>query len=164
MPLKGMSRQKYLEIKFNGKENANLAYNKIYGIGKKNNIFFQFDKISITPNSLASHKLLALAHKKNKQNDVIESIFFSYFIEGKNIGNKEVLIKIAKDHNIYTPSTAEYLYSNEDKENLINEAKEARTLGINGIPCFIVNKKYVLFGVQDEENFLKIFNNVIKNY
>ena len=96
MPVEGMERQKYLEHKFGGKDNAKRVYNDIYQAGKEIGIFFQFDKIAFTPNSFASHKLLALAYKFNKQNEVMNSLFFSYFIEGKNIGNKEILINIKK--------------------------------------------------------------------
>ena len=91
MPVEGMERQKYLDHKFGGRDNAKNVYDDIYRVGKEIGIFFQFDKITVTPNSFASHKLLALAYKSNKQNEVMNSLFFSYFIEGKNIGNKEIL-------------------------------------------------------------------------
>ena len=51
MPLEGMDRKKYLEFKFNGKENALSTYKSIYEVGLKNNIHFQFDKIFKTPNT-----------------------------------------------------------------------------------------------------------------
>ena len=30
-------------------------------------------------------------------------------------------------------------------------------LGIKGVPCFIVNKEFVFFGVQKQQNFIDIF-------
>ena len=50
MQIEGMDRQKYLEYKFNGKESAKKIYQDIYDEGLKNSIYFQFDKINITPN------------------------------------------------------------------------------------------------------------------
>ena len=41
----------------------------------------------------------------NKQSSVVESLFYSYFIEGIDIGNMEQLIIIAKQHNIYDDKT-----------------------------------------------------------
>jgi len=161
MPLEGIERQKYLDLKFGGKRNAQTIYDKIYKVGKENGIYFQFDKIFITPNSFASHKLLALAYRFNKQNEVIESLFFSYFIEGKNIGDKEVLISIAKEYDFFNDKTTIYLFSDEDKENLMNEAQHAKSLGVTGVPCFIINKEFVLYGAQEKGNFLKIFNSII---
>ena len=87
-------------------------------------------------------------------------MFFSYFIEGKDIGKKEILTNIAKQHDIFNIQTSDYLFSDEDNENLYNEEKQAKKLGIRGVPCFIINKKIVLYGAQTKENFVKIFNSI----
>ena len=58
----------------------------------------------------------------------MNSLFFSYFIEGKNIGNKEILINIAKQHGIFNIQTSDYFFSDEDNENLLNEEKHAKEI------------------------------------
>ena len=160
MPVEGIERQKYLDHKFGGRDNAKNVYDGIYRAGREIGIYFQFDKITVTPNSFASHKLLALAYKANVQNEVMSSLFFSYFIEGKNIGNKEILIDIAKQHRIFNLKTSDYFFSDEDNENLLNEEKHAKKLGVKGVPCFIINQKFVLYGAQNKENFINIFNSI----
>ena len=157
MPIKGMDRQRYLELKFGGKKNATETYRVIYEQGIENNIYFQFEKINIMPNSFASHKLLALAHNFNNQTQVLETLFYSYFIEGVDIGNLDHLILIAKQHKIYDKNTLKYLQSDEDNKNLLSEEAHAKDLGIKGVPCFIVNKEFVFFGVQTQQNFIDIF-------
>jgi len=162
MPNEGMQRQQYLESKFGGKQKAKDTYQTIYNVGIENNIHFQFEKIVTTPNSFASHKLLAIAHKLNKQSSVAEALFYSYFIEGIDIGNMEELVIIAKQHNIYDNTTLKYLKSDEDKDNLLAEELQARKLGIKGVPCFIINGEFVLFGAQDKNFFLDIFHKINK--
>ena len=162
MPNEGMERQQYLEVKFGGKQKAKDTYQSIYKAGIENNIHFQFGKIVTTPNSFASHKLLAIAHRMNKQSSVVEALFYSYFIEGIDIGNMEQLIVIAKQHNIYNDKILQYLKSDEDKDNLLAEEIQARELGIKGVPCFIINRKFVLFGAQDKKIFLDIFHKINK--
>ena len=157
----GMDRQSYLEKKFNGKENAKKIYDKINTAGKKNEIYFQFEKIKNTPNSFPSHKLLALSHKLNIQTEVVETLFYSYFIEGVDIGNFDELINIAKQHGIYDENTLNYLQSEKDNKNLLAEEEHARQLGVQGVPCFIINKEYVLFGAQNKNKFLEIFKKIL---
>ena len=157
-----MERQKYLEWKFGNKEEEKKIYKNIYDVGISNNIYFQFDKITKTPNSFISHKLLALAFKKNIQTDVAETLFYEYFIEGVDIGSFEELIRIAKHHKIASKDNYEYLVSNQDNINLLAEADQARKLGVKGVPCFIINNNFVLFGAQDTENFIDIFNKTTK--
>ena len=90
----------------------------------------------------------------------METLFYDYFIEGIDIGNLKELTRIAKQHKIYNDNTYSYLQSNEDEENLLAEEKQARKLRIQGVPCFIINKKFILFGVQDKKFFLDIFNSM----
>ena len=68
MPPDGMDRQQYLTAKFGSEDNARFVYQRIEDEGKKNKIYFQFNKIVKTPNTFFSHKLLAYAHNKKKTN------------------------------------------------------------------------------------------------
>ena len=100
MPKEGIERSKYLEIKFGGKEFAQPMYNQMTNEAKKEGLNFDLDKIKKTPNTVFSHLLIELAQKTNLQNEIKEKIYQSYFIEGLDIGNKEILINIGKEFNI----------------------------------------------------------------
>ena len=163
MPKEGMNRDEYLNKKFGGREQAVRVYKNIEDEGKLANIHFQFKKIKITPNSFLSHKLLAFAFNKQQQNEVLEAIFFHYFIEGKNIGNLEIIIEIAKQTNLYEKGIEKYLLSEKDNENLLNEAKQANDIGISGVPCFIFNKEFVVNGAQPTKSFINIINSLSIN-
>ena len=163
MPSGGMDRQKYLIRKFGNEDNARSIYKRIEVEGNKNKINFQFNKITKTPNSFLSHKLLAYAHNQNKQTDVLELLFYKYFIKGEDIGSLDVLIKASKDADIFDKDIENYIISNQDNENLLNEEKQARNLGINSVPCFIFNKEIVVNGSQPTKNFIKIINSLNKN-
>jgi len=163
MPHEGMNRELYLTSKFGSKDNAKSIYKRIEDEGKLNNIYFQFKNIKKTPNTFFSHKLLAFAHSKQKQTEVLELLFYQYFIEGNDIGKIQTLVKIAKDTNIYDKNTENYILSNQDNDNLINEEKQARKIGINSVPSFIFNKAFVVNGAQPKENFIRIINS-LNNY
>ena len=163
MPLDGMDRQKYLTAKFGSEKNATSIYQRIEDEGKKNNIFFEFSKITKTPNSFFSHKLLAYAHNKKKQTEVLELLFYQYFIEGKDIGSLDVLINVSKDADIYDDNIEKYIISNQDNNSLLNEEKQANNIGINSVPCFIFNKEIVINGAQPTKNFIQIIDSLNKD-
>ena len=163
MPLEGINRQQYLTAKFGSKDEAQSVYKCIKDEGKKNKIYFQFDKIKITPNSFFSHKLLAYAYHKRKQTEVLELLFYKYFIEGEDIGSLDVLINLSKDANIYDEHIEKYLVSKKDNESLLNEEKQAKNIGINSVPCFIFNKEIVVNGAQSMKNFIQIINSLNNN-
>ena len=92
----------------------------------------------------------------------MESLFYSYFIEGKDIGQLEELITIATHNNLDEKETNLYLASDQYKANLFAEEIQARKMGIKGVPCFIIDKKYVLFGAQEKDKFIDLIENIIK--
>jgi len=163
MPINGIDRQQYLTSKFGSENNARSVYQRIEDEGKKNKIYFQFNKIAKTPNSFLSHKLLAYAHNKKKQTEVLELLFYKYFIEGEDIGSLDVLIKVSKDADIYDQHIEKYIISKEDNNSLLNEEKQAKNIGINGVPCFIFNKELVVNGAQPTKNFIQIINSINTN-
>ena len=163
MPSDGIDRQQYLKAKFGSEDKAQTVYQRIENEGKKNNIYFQFNKIKMTPNSFFSHKLLAYAHNKKKQTEVLELLFYKYFIEGKDIGSLDVLIKVSKDANIYDVNIEKYIISNQDNDSLLNEEKQAKNIGINSVPSFIFNKELVVSGAQTSKNFVQIINSIHNN-
>jgi predicted DsbA family dithiol-disulfide isomerase len=161
MQADGMDRTEYLVSKFGSEDAAKTIYDNIFEEGKKEDIHFQFDDIKITPNSFNSHRLLALAYQKKIQDRMIEDIFQSYFIRGEDIGDPTVLLDIAIKHNIDEDEFKNYLMNKENIEPLANEEIQARKMGINSVPTFIVNQQIVINGAQSVDNFELIFTKLL---
>ncbi|MAV81904.1 MAG: hypothetical protein CMI90_00390 [Pelagibacteraceae bacterium] len=161
MQADGMDRKEYLVSKFGSEDGAKTIYDNIFLEGQKEEIDFQFDLIKITPNSFNSHRLLALAYQKNIQNEMIEDLFKSYFIKGEDIGDPAVLLDIAIKYNIEEDDFKNYLMDKKNIEPLANEELQARKMGINSVPTFIVNQQLVINGAQSIENFELIFTKLL---
>ena len=157
MPPDGMDRQEYLISKFGSSDAAKTVYENIYEEGVKEGINFNFDLIEVTPNSFNSHRLLALAYNTNIQEKVLDDLFESYFLHGKDIGDPNILLQIAIKHNIDAEEFKSYLSDQENIEPLANEEIQAKKMGISSIPTFIINKQIVINGAQTSENFELIF-------
>lgn len=157
MPPDGMDRQEYLISKFGSSDAAKTVYENIYEEGVKEGINFNFDLIEVTPNSFNSHRLLALAYNANIQEKVLDDLFESYFLHGKDIGDPNILLQIAIKHNIDAEEFKSYLSDQENIEPLANEEIQAKKMGISSIPTFIINKQIVINGAQTSENFELIF-------
>ena len=157
MPPDGMDRQEYLISKFGSSDAAKTVYENIYEEGVKEGINFNFDLIEVTPNSFNSHRLLALGYQANIQEKVLDDLFESYFLHGKDIGDPNILLQIAIKHNIDAEDFKSYLSDQENIEPLANEEIQAKKMGIKSIPTYIVNKQIVINGAQTSENFELIF-------
>ena len=53
--------------------------------------------------------------------------------------------------------TRAHLASDEGIEEIKAEDLQARRLGVNGVPCFIIGDSYAVSGAQEPEVFLQVF-------
>jgi predicted DsbA family dithiol-disulfide isomerase len=142
MPTEGISREKYLEIKFGGKDYAAPMYENMRLKAKESGMNFNLDKINKTPNTVLSHLLIILSERFNLGNEIKEKIYQSYFIDGLDIGNLDVLIKIAKQNNIPEKEFKDFI--NEKNIELVNsKISDAREKNINGVPFFEIGKDFI---------------------
>ena len=155
MPEDGMLRSDYLNIKFGGKEFAAPMYASMTQKAKEIGLSFNLEKINKTPNTVLSHLLILLAKENDKENDIKKDVYTSYFISGEDIGDSEVLIKIAEKNNISKENFINYISKNSQ---IINSyQKKAKEKNISGVPFFEIENQYVS-GAQSSEylkNFIK---------
>ena len=150
MPKEGIERSKYLEIKFGGKEFAQPMYDQMTSEAKKEGLNFNLKDIKKTPNTVFSHLLIELAKQNNLQNEVKEKIYKSYFIEGFDIGNKEILINIGKKFNINADTINDF-FNPKNFEKVISYILVAKEKKINGVPFFEIGTDFVS-GAQSSTN------------
>ena len=150
MPTEGIDRNEYLQIKFGGKEFAQPMYDRMTEEANKEGLNFNLNNIKKTPNTVFSHLLIKLAEQTNVHNEVKEKIYHSYFIDGHNIGDKEILINIGKEFNIEKEIINNFFnVDNIEKVNsFISIAKEKE---INGVPFFEIGND-VISGAQSTAN------------
>ena len=150
MPQEGIERDQYLKIKFGGKEFAQPMYDHMTEEAKKENLNFNLNNIKKTPNTVLSHLLIKLAKQTNVQNQVKEKIYHSYFVEGLDIGNKEILINIATEFNI-KESEVNNFFNPDNVEKVNSYVGIAKEKEINGVPFFEIGKD-VISGAQSSAN------------
>ncbi len=160
MPADGLDRKSYLEAKFGGPEGARQVYRNIHDAGQTAGLDLQFDRIPRTPNTINSHRLLDRAHGLGCQDAVVEKLFQAYFCDGKDIGSIEILVEAAAAAGMDADETRAYLESDEDVEKIQNEDRMAREMGVQGVPCFIVNNKYAVSGAQEPAVFHQLLDKV----
>jgi predicted DsbA family dithiol-disulfide isomerase len=142
MPVEGISREKYLEIKFGGKGYAAPMYENMRLKAKESGMNFNLEKINKTPNTVLSHLLIILSEQFNLSNEIKEKIYQSYFVDGLDIGNLDTLINIAKQNNISKNVFKEFI--NEKNIELVNsKILDAKEKNINGVPFFEIGKDFI---------------------
>jgi predicted DsbA family dithiol-disulfide isomerase len=157
MPVQGMPRQVYLQTKFGGPERAEQIYDNIRANGEKEGIAFRFDLIEHTPNTVKAHRLLRHATNLGKGDAMAERLFTGYFLDGVNIGEIDALVDLAVEVEMDGDESRAWLEGNEEVAEIMAETRFAYENGINGVPCFVFNRRYALAGAQEPEAFYPLF-------
>lgn len=160
MPREGADRKSYLEAKFGGPERAKEIYARVTAEGAKEGIPFNFDGIKRTPNTLAAHSVLRWALNAGVQSELKERLFNFYFIQGRDIGNHEVLADAAALEGMDGALVKQLLDEGRDADVVEAEDRMARELGINGVPFFIFEGKYGVSGAQPPEALLQVIDKI----
>ncbi len=150
LPKEGKDRRLYLSEKFGGAERAQQVYDTIADAGRAENIPFDFDGITVSPNTLDAHRLIrwSATDAPGVQDRLVDILFRAFFIEGKNIGDNAVLLDAAEQAGMDRAVTETLLMSDADRTEVEGEIETARHMGVTGVPCFILDNKYAIMGAQ----------------
>ena len=159
MPAEGMERKAYLEAKFGGAHNARAVYGRVIAEGARESLPFDFGAIPRTPNTLESHRLVRWAGSQPLgQTPMVEALFDAYFAKGRDVGDVEVLVQVAAGAGCDESGARELLAGDEGRDEVVREDMRARSAGITGVPCFILDGKVAVPGAVEPDVFLRVFD------
>lgn len=160
MPSGGMDRREYLETKFGGKEGAVKAYAPVVEHAEKVGAPINFDAMKVTPNTIDAHRLIHWAGIEQRQSFVVDLLFKAYFVEGRDIGNHEVLADIADTAEMDAAMVTRLLATDEDTQMLRDRDAHSRKMGVNSVPTFIVASQHAVPGAQPTETWVQIITDI----
>jgi len=152
IPAEGKDRKQYMLAKFGNAEKLREIHARIEALGAAEGIDFDFEAITVSPNTLDAHRVLRwAANGAEVQGRLARRLFQLYFEEGKNIGDHAVLIEAAREAGMDAPVVEAMLATDADRDEVLNEAATASRMGITGVPCFLFESKYAVMGAQDTD-------------
>ena len=151
IPARGMDRQEYLRAKFGDGNKAEQIYAPIREAGRREEIPFQFERITRSPNTLDAHRLIRWARTAGVQDAVVERLFQLYFIDGADLTDPDVLADCAEWAGMERDIIARLLEGDADKTETQEEIALAQQMGITGVPTFLVGNRYAVIGAREPE-------------
>ena len=156
MPAEGVERDLYLIRKFGSESRIRRVQGTLLEAGQSVEIPFAFDRIRRTPNSVNAHRLAFLAEREGRAEAAVEALFRAFFLDGRDIGDCRVLADIGAENGLDRAEVARYLAGAEDAARVNEENGRAHRLGINGVPSFVFNRRFVISGAQDPQVLARI--------
>ena len=151
LPSEGIERKRYLEAKFGGPERAAQIYTRVREAGERTGIVFDFDAIVRQPNTREAHRLIAWAQANGNADPLVEQLFRAYFLEGRNLTDRDTLVALAADAGVDPLAARNWLESGKGVQEIAEAEVRARDLGITGVPFFIFDGRVGLSGAHPPE-------------
>jgi predicted DsbA family dithiol-disulfide isomerase len=109
------------------------------------------------PNTLETHRLIAWAQGRGDLDAVsalVERLFHAYFVDGSFLGDREELVRAAGAAGFDPAGVRAMLETEEGSDIVAAEDREARSVGVQGVPFFIFNGRIAVSGAHDPPTLL----------
>ncbi len=103
---------------------------------------------AVPANSFDAHRLLQYAEEKGRGNEMEETLFRAFFMDGKNIADRETLTRLGITAGLEEKALQAAFTEEKYAAAVRADIAEAETLNITGVPFFVLNRKYGISGAQ----------------
>ena len=153
LPLQGIARSEYLARKFGSR--AEDIYTRVSGVGRGVGINFAFERIVRQPNTVPAHQLIGLAQLHERQDEMVETLFRGYFLEGADLAQTDALVELARRAGLENEAARACLNDDAQRQAVLAEDEQARALGVSGVPFFIFDRRLAVSGAQEPQVLLR---------
>lgn len=99
-------------------------------------------------NTRDAHRLLHLAKHRGRQAELAERLHRAYFTESRSVFDADSLTELATDAGL-DRAEAQAVLAGDDYDDAVAEDEAlARSFGANGVPFFVIDRKYAVSGAQ----------------
>jgi predicted DsbA family dithiol-disulfide isomerase len=150
----------YLARRFGDRSRAMASH--VVGVARGEGLEMDYDR-GLTVNTLNAHRLSLLADREHgaaMQRALMRRLFDAHFAEGKDVGDPRVLAELAGDVGMDPDVARNYLESGEGVGEVREEIAAAQRLGVDAVPTYVFDDKYVIEGAQATELFLQALNTI----
>ncbi len=111
-------------------------------------------------NTFDAHRILHWAREQSCQTSFSLALFHQYFSLGRNPSEPEVLLDVARELALDHEEILRILESDRYVQTVREELNRYTSMGIQGVPTFIIENKYSITGAQDPETFARVLNKI----
>lgn len=153
-PPEGYDRREYLAKRYGAEpERVAGAGDALRAAADAAGVPLNLDAATRMPNTLDGHRLVHWAASVGRAEAAIDELFGAYFVEGRDIGQADVLCDAAEKIGLDRAQIADLLKTGAERAEIYTLHEAAVTAGVTGVPVAILNRKAVLMGAETPENY-----------
>ncbi len=150
IPAKGVDARAYLEAKYDAASVATMRERLAEAFSAEGLALRDLAEWGLRPNTFAAHRLLTAARADGLpvHQAVGDGLFRGYWAEGADVGDHEVLARIAREAGMRDDHVRDALSSDEVAVAVREEEGRAQAAGIRAVPTFVIDKRTAVTGAH----------------
>jgi predicted DsbA family dithiol-disulfide isomerase len=159
MPREGRDRAEHYAQIF-GEERARMIGASMAETAREDGLEFHTKPGARSPNTLSAHVLIywAAADSEVDSSAVAERLFKAHHVDSDDLGDPEVLARIAGECGMDAEQVRQDLLAGKDEGAVQELIAQAAARGVSGVPFFIFNERYAVSGAQPPEAMLELID------
>lgn len=109
----------------------------------------------VIPNSLDALRLTELARELGRHEEIHDRLMDAYWRDAVDLGERDELRRLL--HDLPADDVERVLTSDAYRDRVLASTAEAQSVGINGIPAWVIDGKLLIPGAQPREVFEQAF-------
>jgi len=110
----------------------------------------------VQPRSRLAHESAQWARSLGRFDEYNAAVFRAFFERGEDIGDTEVLLRLAAESGLDASGLRAALEAREFEPGVVADEREAAELGVSGVPAFVADGRLALSGVQTLEGLREL--------
>ena len=128
---------------------------RVIGLARAEGLEYDFDRYQVI-NTFDTHRLTHLAKARALGAEMQERLLRAQLVEGEVLDDPDTLVRLAGEVGLDPDEAGQVLGSDAYAAEVDNDLKEARQLGIGGVPFFVFDRRFGVSGAQESDLFLQV--------
>lgn len=127
---------------------------RVTDVARSVGLHYRLD-IAIRSSTFDAHRVIHAASAVGSGDQMKERLMSAYFCEGADIANVTVLSGLAAEVGLNADDVERTLRGDDYRDAVSTDQEMARSLGVRGVPFFVIDRAYALSGAQDPATILE---------
>jgi len=151
--------------KFGGYERADQIIDHVTRIAADSGLDFRMDR-AIRANTMLAHRALHFVLTEigsTAQAALKEELLRSYFTNGENVGDIEVVLSCVERAGLDVDSLRDWLESDSGVTDVTADIEAAQMRDITGVPAFVIDDRFLIPGAQEVDVFEQLLTRAVNS-
>ncbi|MFE2999054.1 DsbA family oxidoreductase [Nocardia sp. NPDC059246] len=132
---------------------AKTMNDRVSALAAEEGLAYQLDK-AVTANTFDALRLTHLAGAHNLTDAMYERLLRAALMEGEAIDDTDTLVRLATEAGLPAEVARKALDDGAFADEVDDDIRQARDLGVGGVPFYVIDRTYGISGAQSVETIL----------